>query len=127
VEAQPNVGFIGLGVMGQPMALNLARAGTPLVVWNRSANRSEPLRAAGASVTASPAELFGQAQVVDHSFGPRGRRKVRLRRFGSVEILRLLMEPETRPQLGETPVGQAIAVLVVRLGGWRSVGRRVPL
>ena len=30
------VGFIGLGVMGTPMALNLARAGTPLVVWSRS-------------------------------------------------------------------------------------------
>ena len=26
-------GFLGLGVMGQPMALHLARAGTPLVVW----------------------------------------------------------------------------------------------
>lgn len=30
------LGFIGLGVMGRPMALNLARAGTDLVVWNRS-------------------------------------------------------------------------------------------
>lgn len=30
------VGFIGLGSMGQPMALNLARAGTPLLVWNRT-------------------------------------------------------------------------------------------
>ncbi|HZD71435.1 MAG TPA: NAD(P)-dependent oxidoreductase [Actinomycetes bacterium] len=59
-----DVGFIGLGVMGQPMALNLARAGTPLVVWNRSAEKSEPLRAAGASVAASPAEVLGQAPVV---------------------------------------------------------------
>jgi 3-hydroxyisobutyrate dehydrogenase len=59
-----DVGFMGLGVMGQPMALNLARAGTALVVWNRSADRSEPLRAAGARVAASPAEVFRQARVV---------------------------------------------------------------
>lgn len=59
-----DVGFIGLGVMGQPMALNLARAGTALVVWNRSPDKSEPLRAAGASVAASPTEVFGQARVV---------------------------------------------------------------
>jgi 3-hydroxyisobutyrate dehydrogenase len=58
------VGFIGLGVMGRPMALNLARAGTPLVVWNRSADRAEPLRAAGARVAASPAEVFARAGVV---------------------------------------------------------------
>ncbi|MER6695337.1 NAD(P)-binding domain-containing protein, partial [Streptomyces minutiscleroticus] len=47
------VGFVGLGVMGQPMALNLTRAGTPLVVWNRTPARCEPLRAAGAEVAAS--------------------------------------------------------------------------
>lgn len=57
-------GFIGLGVMGQPMALNLARAGTPLIVWNRTAPRCEPLRAAGASVAAGPAEVFQRARTV---------------------------------------------------------------
>jgi 3-hydroxyisobutyrate dehydrogenase len=59
-----DVGFIGLGVMGQPMARNLARAGTPLIVWNRSPGRSEPVRAAGACVAADPAEVFRQARVV---------------------------------------------------------------
>ncbi|MCZ4610099.1 NAD(P)-binding domain-containing protein, partial [Streptomyces sp. Lzd4kr] len=58
------VGFIGLGVMGQPMALNLARAGTPLVVWNRSTDRCAPLRAAGAEIAASPAEVFARADTV---------------------------------------------------------------
>ena len=58
------VGFVGLGVMGQPMALSLARAGTPLVVWNRTPGRCEPLRAAGAEVAASPAEVFDQAGTV---------------------------------------------------------------
>ncbi len=59
-----DAGFIGLGVMGQPMALNLARAGSALVVWNRSAGKSEALRAAGAKVAMSAAEVFEQARVV---------------------------------------------------------------
>jgi len=61
---QTTVGFIGLGVMGQPMALNLARAGLAPVVWNRTPERCEPLRAAGATVADSAASVFRQAQVV---------------------------------------------------------------
>nr|WKF60190.1 2-hydroxy-3-oxopropionate reductase [Paraburkholderia busanensis] len=59
-----DVGFIGIGVMGQPMALNLLRAGTPLTIWNRSPDRIEPLRAAGANVAASPAEVFERTSTV---------------------------------------------------------------
>jgi 3-hydroxyisobutyrate dehydrogenase len=58
------VGFIGLGVMGQAMAGNLARAGTELVVWNRSPGRADPLRDAGARVATTPAEVFRLARVV---------------------------------------------------------------
>ncbi|MBB6421576.1 NAD(P)-dependent oxidoreductase [Streptomyces sp. AK010] len=58
------VGFIGLGVMGQPMALNLARAGTRLVVWNRTPERCEPLHAAGAEVAASAGDVFRRASTV---------------------------------------------------------------
>ncbi|MDH6493087.1 NAD(P)-dependent oxidoreductase [Streptomyces sp. SAI-127] len=58
------VGFIGLGTMGRPMALNLVRAGTPLVVWNRAPGRCEALGAAGAEVAASPAEVFERARTV---------------------------------------------------------------
>jgi 3-hydroxyisobutyrate dehydrogenase len=57
-------GFLGLGTMGEPMAGNLARAGIPLVVWNRTPGRIAPLRAAGASVATSPAEVFARARVV---------------------------------------------------------------
>jgi 3-hydroxyisobutyrate dehydrogenase len=59
-----HVGFLGLGLMGQPMALNLVRAGTPLVVWNRTPARCEPVRAAGAVIAGSPAEVFQAAEVV---------------------------------------------------------------
>ena len=58
------LGFIGLGVMGQAMALNLARAGTPLVVWNRSNERCAPLEAAGARLASSAAEVFESAPIV---------------------------------------------------------------
>lgn len=58
------LGFLGLGVMGEPMALNLARAGTPLVVWNRTPGRYAELSAAGATVAATPAEVFAAAPTV---------------------------------------------------------------
>lgn len=58
------VGFMGLGVMGLPMALNLARSGVGLVVWNRTAARTEPLRAAGAETAADPADVFRRTRVV---------------------------------------------------------------
>lgn len=58
------VGFVGLGLMGQPMAANLARAGTSLVVWNRTPVKTEPLRALGARVAATPGEVFATAAVI---------------------------------------------------------------
>lgn len=63
-RASEEIGFIGLGVMGQPMALNMARAGVPLLVWNRTPGRSEPLQAAGAKVAASPDEVFARTRIV---------------------------------------------------------------
>ena len=59
------VGFVGLGRMGLPMATNIAAAGFPLVVWNRTASKSETLAArSGARVAASPAILATEADVV---------------------------------------------------------------
>ncbi|EIV92412.1 NAD(P)-dependent oxidoreductase [Frankia sp. QA3] len=58
------VGFVGLGTMGQPMAANLAAAGRPLVVWNRTPVRTGPLVAAGAETTDDPAEVFARCRVV---------------------------------------------------------------
>src|SRR3954451_21320012 len=58
------VGFVGLGVMGAPMATSLARAGTDLVVWNRSAESAELLRTEGATVAADVDEVFERCEVV---------------------------------------------------------------
>ena len=58
------IGFIGLGVMGEPMALNLAKAGTALRVWNRSPGPYVALQAAGATVAGSADEVFANTQLV---------------------------------------------------------------
>jgi 2-hydroxy-3-oxopropionate reductase len=54
---QPTLGFIGLGLMGRPMARNLLKAGFPLVVHNRSPGPMDDLVAHGASRADSPADL----------------------------------------------------------------------
>ena len=54
---KPAVGFIGLGLMGKPMSLNLLRAGYPLTVWNRTPSRAAEVVAAGAKLGASPREV----------------------------------------------------------------------
>ena len=58
------VGFLGTGVMGLPMASNLLRAGTALIVWNRSSTKCEPLRLLGATVAVSAEAVFEQSEIV---------------------------------------------------------------
>jgi 3-hydroxyisobutyrate dehydrogenase-like beta-hydroxyacid dehydrogenase len=61
---KPTVGMIGLGLMGKPMAKNLAKAGFPLVVWNRTRTRADELAADGAKIAASPREVASQVDVL---------------------------------------------------------------
>ncbi len=58
------VGYIGLGIMGKPMARNILRAGFPLVVHNRSRGPVEELVALGAQAAASPAAVAAAVDVV---------------------------------------------------------------
>ncbi len=58
------VGFVGLGTMGAPMALNLLRAGFDVAVHNRTRAREEALVAAGATRAATPGEAARGADVV---------------------------------------------------------------
>jgi 2-hydroxy-3-oxopropionate reductase len=55
------IGFIGLGLMGRPMAKNLLKAGYPLVVHSRSEEPVRDLVASGAARAGSPAEVARQA------------------------------------------------------------------
>jgi 3-hydroxyisobutyrate dehydrogenase/2-hydroxy-3-oxopropionate reductase len=64
VSAPLSVGFVGIGRMGLPMARNLLAAGFPLSVFNRTPERCEPLREAGAEVAASAAAIAAGCEVV---------------------------------------------------------------
>jgi 3-hydroxyisobutyrate dehydrogenase len=61
---KPTVALLGTGIMGAGMARNIAAAGVPLRVWNRSADKAAPLAEAGATVAGSPAEAVQGADVV---------------------------------------------------------------
>ena len=50
------IGFIGLGIMGQPMAANILKAGYELMVYNRTEEKARTLADAGALVASTPAE-----------------------------------------------------------------------
>ncbi|MDK9724935.1 MAG: NAD(P)-dependent oxidoreductase [Sterolibacteriaceae bacterium MAG5] len=58
------LGFIGLGVMGRPMAENLLRAGHELLVWARRAESAQPLLDLGARVLPSPEALAREVDVL---------------------------------------------------------------
>lgn len=58
------VGFIGLGIMGRPMALNLLKGGFDLTVWARRAESMAPLLEAGAKGAASAAAVAASCDVV---------------------------------------------------------------
>ena len=62
--SKTKVGLIGLGLMGQPMGMNLLKAGYPLTVWNRTASRAKELVAAGAKLAASPKEAAAACDVL---------------------------------------------------------------
>jgi 2-hydroxy-3-oxopropionate reductase len=59
-----NIGFIGFGIMGKPMALNLIKAGWPLWGYARRAASLQPLLPAGARACASPREVAEHADIV---------------------------------------------------------------
>ncbi|MER3457682.1 MAG: hypothetical protein C4309_02670, partial [Chloroflexota bacterium] len=63
-DETPRLGFIGLGLMGRPMAHNLLKAGFPLTVYSRSPAPVEELVTAGAHAAHSPGEVAAAADVV---------------------------------------------------------------
>jgi 3-hydroxyisobutyrate dehydrogenase len=94
----PRVGFLGLGHMGEPMAIRLVRAGVDLTVWNRSPEKSDLLRQEGAAVAESAYDVFEATEVV---------------------ILMLTNGPAIDSVLGRTPDGFAVPVagrVVVNMG-----------
>ena len=64
VAVTERIGFVGLGIMGMPMARNLMKAGYELVVFNRSPARAEELAREGAGVAGNLAEVAEESGVV---------------------------------------------------------------
>src|SRR3712207_6263631 len=58
------VGFIGLGIMGRPMAKNLLEAGYDLTVYNRSPGKARELGEQGATVAESPREVAQNSDII---------------------------------------------------------------
>ena len=56
-SASRKIGFIGLGLMGKPMAINLVKAGHTVTVWNRTPERAQEVTAQGAKLAKSPREV----------------------------------------------------------------------
>jgi 3-hydroxyisobutyrate dehydrogenase-like beta-hydroxyacid dehydrogenase len=120
------VGFIGLGNMGQPMALNLAKHGFPLVVHDIDPAKVEPLRARGATVVESPAgvaaatdrtismvETTAQAESV--IAGERG--IVHAAKSGHIVISMSTIDPLAARRLADTLAARGVAMLDAPVSG----------
>ena len=59
-----HIGWIGLGNMGTPMASNLAKAGFPLTVFNRSADKTKPFENTNVTIAQNISELVGHSDII---------------------------------------------------------------
>ena len=59
-----NIGFIGIGLMGLPMAKNILKAGYNLKVFNRTKSKAEPLKEYGAKITNTIQDLVKECDIV---------------------------------------------------------------
>ena len=69
-QQMTTVAVLGTGIMGAPMARNLAKAGLTVRAWNRSREKAEPLAADGVSVHGTVAEAVEAADAVVTMSGP---------------------------------------------------------
>ena len=58
------IGFIGIGLMGKGMSLNLLKAGYPVTVWNRTESKTKPIVDAGAKLAKTPKEVAENSDIV---------------------------------------------------------------
>ncbi|MDQ0380745.1 NAD(P)-dependent oxidoreductase [Amycolatopsis thermophila] len=63
-DTETTVAVLGTGIMGLPMAANLAAAGLTVQAWNRTRDKAEPLEDKGCTVAATPAEAVAGADFV---------------------------------------------------------------
>jgi 3-hydroxyisobutyrate dehydrogenase-like beta-hydroxyacid dehydrogenase len=123
------VAFLGLGIMGAPMAANLARAGFELTVWNRTRSRADEFASEhGARIASTPAEAAAGAgiaitmvpdgpQVEEVLFGPVGAAQ-RLE-DGDVAIDMSTISPEVSVRIGERLRAAGVGFLDAPVSGSR--------
>ncbi|MDP7613634.1 MAG: 2-hydroxy-3-oxopropionate reductase [SAR202 cluster bacterium] len=58
------IGFVGLGIMGKPMAINISKAGLPLTVFDRHSENVDDLVASGATAGNSPADVGEKSDII---------------------------------------------------------------
>jgi 2-hydroxy-3-oxopropionate reductase len=120
------IGFIGLGLMGKPMALNLLKKGFPLTVHSRSQAPVDALVAAGAGAAASPAEVAGCSEVIITMVpdspdvrlvleGPRG--VFETVRSGSVIVDMSTIAPAVARELAGKAAARSVAMLDAPVSG----------
>ncbi|MEU8382690.1 2-hydroxy-3-oxopropionate reductase [Streptosporangium sp. NPDC048865] len=121
-----NIGFIGLGIMGSPMAANLVRAGHTVVGYDMSAERMDALAVAGGKSAGSVAEAVAQADVVitmlpdspqveEVTFGDDG--LLQQGRQGLVHIDMSTVRPETSRRVAQAAAVKGIRALDAPVSG----------
>lgn len=120
------IGFVGLGIMGGPMAANIARAGFPLTVWNRSPQKADPLVELGAVFADSPAAVADASDIViscvsdspdvqEVVLGPGGIAEGA--RVGSAYIDCSTISPAVTREIGESLTGRGVSMLDAPISG----------
>lgn len=125
-EPLMNIGFIGLGIMGSPMAANLVRAGHTVVGYDMSAERMDALAVAGGKSAGSVAEAIAQAEVVitmlpdspqveEVAFGDDG--LLQRGREGLIHIDMSTVRPETSRRVAQAAAVKGIRALDAPVSG----------
>ncbi len=123
---QPAVGFIGLGLMGGPMAKNILNSGFPLTVYNRTRARTAALAEAGAQVADTPGALAAQVDFVCSCVtGPQDVAEVYLgddgvvakARPGAVLVEMSTIDPETHRHIAEAAAARGVDYLDAPVSG----------
>jgi 2-hydroxy-3-oxopropionate reductase len=113
------IGFIGLGIMGRPMARNLLKAGYPLIVHSRSREPVDEIAKAGAKVGTSPRDVAAQCDVLITMLpNSPDVEQVVLGRDGVIEGARaglVLLDMSTISPLISQKVGAALAAKSVQM------------
>ena len=120
------IGFIGVGVMGKPMAINLMKAEYPLTVFDLNPNPLKELQAKGAAIGKSSKEVASQAQVVITMLPNSGDvEKVILKENGVVEGLKSnsivvdmsTIDPSVSKSIAKTLAGKGMKMLDAPVSG----------